>query len=87
MATYPIEEIQAHLDAILQEVRDTGERVVITVDGKPVAALINRGSFMDFEEMEANGGILRETEAYLTEVVDKGYITRQEILDARQRPQ
>ena len=87
MSTYPIKDIQAHLDAILQEVRNTGERVVITIDGKPVAALISRGSFMAFEEMEANDGLLRDTEEYLTEVVDKGYITRQEILDARKRPQ
>jgi prevent-host-death family protein len=87
MVTYSIEEVQAHLDAILQQVRDTGERVVITIDGKPVAAPINRLHFLLFEEMEANGGLLRDTEEYLTEVVDKGYITRQEILDARQRPQ
>jgi hypothetical protein len=60
--------------------------VVITIDGTPVAALINRLHFLNFEEMEANGGVLRETEAYLNEVVAKGYITRQEVLDARQRP-
>jgi hypothetical protein len=62
-------------------------RFPLRQDGKPVAALINGLHFLNFDEMEANDGILRDTEEYLTEVVDKGYITRQEILDARQRPQ
>ena len=87
MGERPIEDVLAHLDAVLHDMRERHERVVITVDGKPVAAMIGWFDSQTLEEMEANGGILRDTEEYLTEVVDKGYITRQEILDARQCPQ
>jgi hypothetical protein len=86
MAERPIEDVLAHLDAVLHDVQERHERAVITVDGKPLAALIGWFDFQTLEELEANGGVQRETEEYLDEVVAKGYITRQEILDARQRP-
>jgi prevent-host-death family protein len=86
MVERPIEDVLAHLDEVVPEVDERGERVVITVDGKPVAALINRMDFRAFEELDANGGVLRETEEYIDEVVAKGYITRQAILDAGRPP-
>ena len=49
MTTIPLADAKAHLSAVLDEVRDTHERVVITRNGRPEAVII---SVSDLEALE-----------------------------------
>jgi antitoxin YefM len=49
MATIPLADAKARLSAVLDEVRDTHERVVITRNGRPEAVII---SVSDLEALE-----------------------------------
>jgi prevent-host-death family protein len=49
MTTIPLADAKARLSALLDEVRDTHERVVITRNGRPEAVLI---SVSDLEALE-----------------------------------
>lgn len=49
MTTIPLADAKAHLSAVLDEVRDTHERVVITRNGRPEAVLI---AVSDLEALE-----------------------------------
>jgi len=41
MATIPLADVKARLSAVLDEVRDTHERVVITRNGRPEAVILS----------------------------------------------
>jgi antitoxin YefM len=49
MTTIPLADAKARLSAVLDEVRDTHERVVITRNGRPEAVII---SISDLESLE-----------------------------------
>jgi prevent-host-death family protein len=49
MTTIPLAEAKAHLSAVLDDVRDTHERVVITRNGRPEAVII---AVSDLEALE-----------------------------------
>lgn len=49
MATIPLADAKARLSAVLDEVRDTHERVVITRNGRPEAVLL---AVSDLEALE-----------------------------------
>jgi len=49
MTTLPLADVKARLSAVLDEVRDTHERVVITRNGRPEAVLI---AVSDLEALE-----------------------------------
>ncbi|HZN18932.1 MAG TPA: type II toxin-antitoxin system Phd/YefM family antitoxin [Micromonosporaceae bacterium] len=49
MTIIPLAEAKAHLSAVLDEVRDTHERVVITRNGRPEAVLM---AVSDLEALE-----------------------------------
>jgi antitoxin YefM len=49
MATIPLADAKAHLSAVLDEVRDTHERVVITRNGRPEAVIM---AVSDLEALE-----------------------------------
>jgi antitoxin YefM len=49
MTTIPLADAKARLSAVLDEVRDTHERVVITRNGRPEAVIM---SVLDLESLE-----------------------------------
>ena len=49
MTTIPMAEVKAHLSAVLDDVRDTHERVVITRNGRPEAVIM---AVSDLEALE-----------------------------------
>jgi len=55
MTTLPLADAKARLSAVLNEVRETHERVVITRNGRPEAVII---SVADLEAMEETLDIL-----------------------------
>ena len=55
MTTIPLADAKAHLSAVLDEVRDTHERVVITRNGRPEAVIM---SVADLEALEETLDVL-----------------------------
>ncbi len=55
MTTIPLADVKARLSAVLDEVRDTHERVVITRNGRPEAVIL---SLADLEALEKTLEIL-----------------------------
>ncbi len=55
MTTLPLADVKARLSAVLDEVRDTHERVVITRNGRPEAVIL---SLDDLEALEETLDIL-----------------------------
>ena len=55
MTTIPLADVKARLSAVLDEVRDTHERVVITRNGRPEAVIL---SVADLEALEETLDIL-----------------------------
>lgn len=49
MTSIPLADVKAHLSAVLDEVRDTHERVVITRNGRPEAVIL---AVSDLEALE-----------------------------------
>jgi antitoxin YefM len=55
MTTMPLADVKAHLSAVLDEVRDTHERVVITRNGRPEAVIL---AVSDLEALEETLALL-----------------------------
>jgi antitoxin YefM len=64
MVTVPLADVKAKLSAVLDEVRDTHERFVITRNGRPEAVII---SVADLEALEETLDVLA-TPAALEEI-------------------
>jgi len=60
MATIPLADAKARLSAVLDEVRDTHERVVITRNGRPEAVIM---SVSDLEALEETLDLLSTPDA------------------------
>ncbi|MEU4230801.1 type II toxin-antitoxin system Phd/YefM family antitoxin [Nonomuraea sp. NPDC026600] len=60
MTTIPLADAKARLSAVLDEVRDTHERVVITRNGRPEAVIM---SVSDLEALEETLDLLSTPEA------------------------
>jgi prevent-host-death family protein len=79
MATIPLADAKARLSAVLDEVRDTHERVVITRNGRPEAVIL---SVSDLETMEETLDLLG-TPGALEEIrAAEAEIARGEAIDA-----
>jgi prevent-host-death family protein len=69
MTTIPLAEVKARLSAVVDEVRDTHERVVITRNGRPEAVLLAVSDLQALEEtldlLSTPGAVeqIREAEA------------------------
>jgi prevent-host-death family protein len=50
MTTIPLAEAKAHLSALLDEIRDTHERIVITRNGRPEAVVMATSDLAAMEE-------------------------------------
>ena len=85
MATMPLADVKAHLSAVLDEVRDTHERVVITRNGRPEAVIL---AVSDLEALEETLALLatpgaveeiRQAEADITtgKAIDADELRRQ----------
>jgi antitoxin YefM len=92
MTTIPLADAKARLSAVLDEVRDTHERVVITRNGRPEAVII---AVSDLEALEATLELLstpgaveqiRQAEADIAtgHAIDADELRRQ--MAARTRP-
>lgn len=81
MATIPLADAKARLSAVLDEVRDTHERVVITRNGRPEAVIM---SVSDLEALEETLDLLSTPEA-LQEIQEaEAEIARGEAIDAQE---
>jgi prevent-host-death family protein len=90
MAEMSVEELNARLDALMWDFIEQGSHpIIITKDGKPVAALIGRMDYLTFEELKAGrDGLSADTEEAIAEAEAKGFGTRQQFIDEvlRQHP-
>jgi antitoxin YefM len=79
MTTIPLADAKARLSAVLDEVRDTHDRVVITRNGRPEAVII---SLSDLETLEETLDLL-STPGALDEIqAAEAEIARGEAIDA-----
>jgi antitoxin YefM len=79
MTTIPLADAKARLSAVLDEVRDTHERVVITRNGRPEAVIM---SVSDLEALEETLDLL-STPGALEEIrLAEAEIARGEAIDA-----
>jgi antitoxin YefM len=92
MVTIPLADAKARLSAVLDEVRDTHERVVVTRNGRPEAVII---AVSDLEALEETLNLLstpgaaeqiRQAEADIVagQAIDADELRRQ--MAARSRP-
>lgn len=79
MSVLPLAEVKAKLSAVLDEVHDTHERVVITRNGRPEAVLL---SVEDLESLEETLDILSTPGAVEEIRAAQDEIGRGEALDA-----
>jgi antitoxin YefM len=81
MTTIPLSDAKARLSAVLDEVRDTHERVVITRNGRPEAVIL---SVSDLEALEETLDLL-STPGALEEIrAAEAEIARGEAIDAEE---
>ena len=91
MTTIPLADVKARLSAVLDEVRDTHERVVITRNGRPEAVILSVADLEALEEtldLLATPGTLEqirqaEDEIARGEAIDADELDR--LLDERRR--
>lgn len=79
MTTIPLADAKAHLSAVLDEVRDTHERVVITRNGRPEAVIM---SVADLEALEETLDVLSTPGALDDIRAAEGEIARGEAIGA-----
>jgi antitoxin YefM len=79
MTTLPLADVKARLSAVLDEVRDTHERVVITRNGRPEAVIL---SMADLEALEETLDILATPGALEQIRQAEDEIARGEAIDA-----
>jgi antitoxin YefM len=85
MTTMPLADVKARLSAVLDEVRDTHERVVITRNGRPEAVIMSLGDLEALEEtldlLGTPGAVdeIREAEADIAagEAIDADALQRE----------
>jgi antitoxin YefM len=74
MTTIPLADAKARLSAVLDEVRDTHERVVITRNGRPEAVILSVSDLEALEEtldLLGTPGVLEEIRA-AEAAIDRG---------------
>jgi antitoxin YefM len=81
MTTLPLADVKARLSAVLDEVRDSHERVVITRNGRPEAVII---AVEDLESLEETLDILSTPGAREEIREAEEAIARGDVLDAEQ---
>ena len=81
MTTIPLADAKAHLSAVLDEVRDTHERVVITRNGRPEAVIM---SVSDLEALEETLDLLSAPGALEDIRVAEAEIARGEAIGAEE---
>ena len=79
MTTIPLADVKARLSAVLDQVRDTHERVVITRNGRPEAVIL---SVADLEALEETLDILATPGALDQIRLAEDEIARGESIDA-----
>ena len=81
MTTIPLADVKARLSAVLDEVRSTHERVVITRNGRPEAVIL---SVADLEALEETLDILATPGALEQIRQAEDEIARDEVIDANE---
>ncbi|WP_322778465.1 type II toxin-antitoxin system Phd/YefM family antitoxin [Frankia sp. Cas4] len=82
MTTIPLADAKARLSAVLDEVRATHERVVITRNGRPEAVILAVSDLAALEEtldLLATPGVLEETRTAEAEIADGKAIGAEEL--------
>lgn len=91
MTTIPLADVKARLSAVLDEVRDTHERVVITRNGRPEAVLLSLSDLEALEEtldlLSTPGALeeIREAEAEIARGEAIGAEELRRLIDERTR--
>lgn len=91
MTTIPLADVKARLSAVLDEVRDTHERVVITRNGRPEAVLLSLSDLEALEEtldlLSTPGALeeIREAEAEIARGEAIGAEELRRLIDKRTR--
>jgi prevent-host-death family protein len=65
--SFTIRELASKTEQILEEVRQTGQPVSITIDGKPVAVLLDVAHYERLEHLLSLSRMLHEAEADIRE--------------------
>jgi prevent-host-death family protein len=81
MTTIPLADAKARLSAVLDEVRDTHDRVVITRNGRPEAVIM---SLSDLEALEETLDLLSTPDAVDEVRAAEAEIARGETIDAEE---
>jgi prevent-host-death family protein len=82
MTTIPLADAKARLSAVLDEVRDTHERVVITRNGRPEAVILSVSDLEALEEtldLLSTPGALEEIRAAEAEIARGEAISAEEL--------
>ncbi|WP_344449413.1 type II toxin-antitoxin system Phd/YefM family antitoxin [Actinocorallia aurantiaca] len=82
MTTIPLADAKARLSAVLDDVRDTHERVVITRNGRPEAVIMSVSDLEALEEtldLLSTPGVLQEIDAAEAEIARGEAIDAQEL--------
>lgn len=82
MTTIPLADAKARLSAVLDEIRDTHERVVITRNGRPEAVIISVSDLETLEEtldLLSTPGALDEIQAAEAEIARGDAIGAEEL--------
>ena len=91
MTTLPLADVKARLSAVLDDVRDTHERVVITRNGRPEAVILSVSDLAALEEtldlLSAPGALeeIRAAEAEIARGEAVGAEELRRLMDERAR--
>lgn len=81
METLPLATVKAHLSALVDQVEDTHQRVVVTRNGRPAAVLINPD---DLESLEETVEVLSDPAAMRRLRKAQAEVARGEVVDEQQ---
>lgn len=86
MKTLSLSEVKMKLSQLVESVKETGQEIVITRNGRPVAVLVSVNEFEGWKEtlsIQSNDQLMREIEKGLVSLKEKGtrLHTQEELFD------
>lgn len=86
MKTLSLSEVKMKLSQLVESVKETGQEIVITRNGRPVAVLVSVNEFEGWKEtlsIQSNDQLMREIEKGLVSLKEKGtrLYTLEELFD------
>lgn len=86
MKTLSLSEVKMKFSQLVESVKETGQEIVITRNGRPVAVLVSVNEFEGWKEtlsIQSNDQLMREIEKGLVSLKEKGtrLYTLEELFD------